>query len=77
MMHTETTALSSLADGFAGVRNELAARRVRRTQARRLERELAAYSTPAEQQELDAIIARAPKAAATDLDRIVTRLRAA
>lgn len=76
-MNPETTALSSLAVGFAGVRTELAARRARRAAARRLEAELAAYSTPADQAELDAIIARAPGQAGTDLDRIVTRLRAA
>lgn len=77
MMNTGTSALSSLSTGLADVRTGLAARRARRDDARRLERELAAYSTPAEQAELDAIIARAPAQAAEELDRIVTRLRAA
>lgn len=77
MTHTETASLSSLSDGFAGIRAGVAARRARRAQARRLEQELAAYRTPAEQAEIDAIIARAPEQAAADLTRIVTRLRAA
>jgi len=77
MTQTETHALASLADGFAAVRTDLAARRTRRAEARRLEHELAAYTSPAEMAELDAIIARAPEAEGAYLNRIVTRLRAA
>lgn len=77
MMHTETHALASLADGFAAVRTDLAARRARRAEARRLEQELAAYTSSADMAELDAIIARAPESDGADLDRLVTRLRAA
>jgi hypothetical protein len=53
------------------------AARARRAQERRLRRELAAYTSPADRMELDAIIARADEADAAQIDRIVTDLRAA
>ena len=67
----------AFSDTIATVRTDLAARRTRRAETRRLEHELAAYTSPAEMAELDAIIARAPAAEGAYLDRIVSRLRAA
>jgi hypothetical protein len=42
----------------AAIRDTLAERRTARTHRRRLERELAAYRTPAERLELDEVLAR-------------------
>lgn len=67
----------ALTDTFAATRSGLAARRARHAEARRLQRELAAYTSTADIAELDAIIARAPEAEGAQLERIVTRLRAA
>ena len=67
----------AITDTIAIVRTDLAARRARRVETRRLETDLAAYTSPAERAELDAIIARAPEAESARLGRIVTRLRAA
>jgi len=67
----------AITNTIATVRTDLAARRTRRAEARRLEHDLAAYTSPGEMAELDAIIARAPEAEGAYLDRIVTRLRAA
>ena len=64
-------------DTLTATRTSLAARRARRAEARRLERELAAYTSTADMAELDAIIARAPEAEGAQLDLIVSRLRAA
>ena len=77
MTHTETNALASLSDGFAALRTDLAVRRARRAEVRRLEQDLAAYTSAVDMAELDAIIARAPEAESVHLDRLVTRLRAA
>lgn len=77
MTHTKTHARASLVDGFAAVRNDLAARRARRVESRRLEQELAAYTSPRDMAEIDAIIARAPASEAAYLERVVTRARAA
>ena len=68
---------STITETVTATRTGLAARRARRSEARRLEADLAAYTTPAEMAELDAIIARAPEAEGAQIDRIVTRLRAA
>lgn len=53
------------------------AARARRAQERRLRRELAAYTSPADRLELDSIIARADADDAAEIDRIVTSLRSA
>jgi hypothetical protein len=51
---------------WTAARDDLSSRRASRASRKRLERELASYSTPAEQIELDAILDRAnPEAAAT------------
>lgn len=67
----------ALTDTLAATRSGLASRRARRAEARRLERELAAYTTTADMAEIDAIIARAPEAEGAEIERIITRLRAA
>lgn len=67
----------AITDTIAATRSTLAARRARRAEDLRLERDLAAYTSANERAELDAIIARAPQAEAERLGRIVTRLRAA
>ena len=57
---------ASLSQLWTAARDDLSSRRASRASRKRLERELASYSTPAEQIELDAILDRAnPEAAAT------------
>jgi hypothetical protein len=57
---------TSLSQLWSAARDDLSARRASRASRKELERELASYSTPAEQDELDAILDRAdPEAAAT------------
>ncbi len=67
----------AFSDSVSATRSTLAARRARRVESRRLEKELSAYTSSADMAELDALIARAPEADGADLGRIVTRLRAA
>lgn len=62
---------------WTAARTELRARRERRAADQRLVHELASYTSPADQYELDAIISRAPEAEAQQIERIVSRLRAA
>jgi hypothetical protein len=69
-----TTSITNL---LSGVTDELRARRARRHELARLRAELSAYTSPADRQELDAIIARHDEGEVADIDRIVTRLRAA
>ena len=57
---------ASLSQLWTAARDDLSSRRASRASRKRLERELASYSTPAEQIELNAILDRAnPEAAAT------------
>jgi hypothetical protein len=67
----------ALTDTFATVRTSLAARRAERVEARRLRRELAAYTSTADMAELDAMISRAPEVHRAQIDAMVTRLRVA
>lgn len=63
---TPTTSRPSL-------RESLAARRDRRAARLRLERDLATYSTPAERQEIAAIVARYDGAETSEVESILAR----
>lgn len=69
--------METLSTAWTATRNELRARRERREQQRRLERDLASYTSVNDRIELDAIISRAPAAEAAELERILSRQRAA
>lgn len=69
--------METLSTTWTTTRNELRARRERREQQRRLERELASYTSTADRIELDAIVARAPVEDTVLLQRIISRQRAA
>jgi hypothetical protein len=62
---------------WAALRDEMRARRRARENRRALEAELAAFSSPADQLELDAILERHSDAEAIEVRRIVDRFRAA
>jgi hypothetical protein len=64
-----------LSPRWAAARDDLRTRRACRTSRRRLERELASYTTPAEQLELDAILDRADPKAADEIRRLIHRSR--
>lgn len=66
-----------LSRSLAAVTYELRARRAAHSARRRLERELASYSSPAERMELDAMLARHEFAEVAHIHRIVDRHRAA
>jgi glutathione synthase/RimK-type ligase-like ATP-grasp enzyme len=55
----------------AAARDELSARRAARASRKTLERELASFSTPDDQSELEAILDRADPAAADELRHII------
>jgi len=67
----------SLSPLWSAVRDDLRTRRASRAYGKTLERELASYSTPAEQNELNAILERADPDAAADIRRIIHRGRVA
>lgn len=69
--------MKTLTNAWTTARTELRARGQRRAADQVLRRELAAYTSPADRYELDAIIARSPEEEAAHLERIVSRLRAA
>ena len=55
------------------LRNQLAERRVIRQRNKRLEEELASYSTPAERLELDAILSRHTAEEIAELETVLSR----
>jgi hypothetical protein len=57
--------------------DDLRTRRASRASRKTLERELASYTTPAEQNEFDAILERADPDAAAEIRRIIHRSRVA
>ncbi len=68
---------ASLSLRWAATRDDLLARRAARASDKTLVRELASYTTPAEQLELDAILERAEPEAAAEIRAIVQRSRVA
>lgn len=62
---------------WTSVRDELALRRAERASRRALERDLAAYTTPAERAELLAVMSRYEPADTAEMDRIIHRRRVA
>jgi len=68
---------NSLSPLWTAARDELRARRAARASRKTLERELASFTTPAEQNELDAVLARYPADQVAEIRQIVNRLRAA
>jgi hypothetical protein len=58
---------------FADLRDTLDARRARRAQRRRLERELAGYRTPSERLDLEAMIARYPHDETSEVREILAQ----
>jgi len=69
--------MTNLTNYWATTRDELRTRREQRADSRRLERELATYSSPSERAELDAILSRHPASAVAPLENIISRQRAA
>jgi hypothetical protein len=68
---------TSLSPLWNAARDDLRARRASRASQRTLRRELASYTTPAEQHELNAILNRADPDAAAEIRRIIHRGRVA
>jgi hypothetical protein len=68
---------TSLLPLWTAARDELRARRAERASRKTLERELASYTTPAEQNELDAILERYPADEVAEIRQIIKRGRAA
>jgi hypothetical protein len=62
---------------LATVRDELRSQRARRAAHRQLARELASYTTPAELDELDAVLDRYDEDQVADIRRILHQRRAA
>lgn len=69
--------MQTLSTLWSASRDDLRARHALREDARRLERELAAYSSPADRAELDAILARHPDSDVAPIESILSRQRAA
>ena len=69
--------MTNLTTIWTSTRDDLRTRRERRAEGRRLERELAAYSSPADRAELDAILSRHPAEVVAPLEDIINRNRAA
>jgi hypothetical protein len=67
----------SLSPLLAATRDDLRTRRASRTSRRALERELASYTSHAEQVELNAILDRADPEAAAEIRSIIWRSRVA
>jgi hypothetical protein len=68
---------TSLSQLWTAARDDLSNRRASRASRKTLERELASYSTPAEQNELNAILDRADPHAAAEIRPIMRRSRVA
>jgi|tagenome__1003787_1003787.scaffolds.fasta_scaffold19831226_1 hypothetical protein len=58
---------------ITSLRSQLAQRRLVRQRSKRLEKELASYSTPAERQELDAIMSRHTAEEIAELEEMLRR----
>lgn len=69
--------METLGTTWTATRHALRVRRERRARQRRLERDLAGYTSTADRLELDAIVSRAPVEDAVLLQRIISRQRAA
>jgi hypothetical protein len=67
----------SLSPLWTAARDDLRSRRASRAARETLVRELASYSTPAEENELDAILDRADPDAADEIRRMIHRGRVA
>jgi hypothetical protein len=63
-------------DTITSLRTQLAERRVIRQRSRKLEAELASFSTPAERLELDAILNRHTAAEVAELEAMLSRASA-
>jgi uncharacterized membrane protein YccC len=68
---------NSLSPLWAAARDELRTRRAVRASRKILERQLASYTTPAEQNELDAILERYPADEVAEIRKIINRRRVA
>lgn len=68
---------TSLSPLWTAVRDDLRTRRVARASREDLARDLASYTTPAEQDELDAILDRAEPHAAAEIRGLIHRNRVA
>lgn len=62
---------------WAGIRDEIRARRAERASHEALERDLASYTTPADRNELDAILGRYDEEEVAHIRRIIDRRRVA
>lgn len=62
---------------WAGIRDEIRARRAERASREALERDLGGCRTPAERSELDAILGRYDEDEVADIRRIIDRRRVA
>lgn len=62
---------TSLSPLLAAIRADLRSRRASRVSRKALERELASYTSPSEQNELDAILLRADPRAAAEIRSII------
>lgn len=58
---------------ISNLRTQLAERRIVRQRSRKLAEELASYSTPAERQELDAILGRHTDAEIAELESVLNQ----
>jgi hypothetical protein len=67
----------SLSPIWAAARDDLRSRRASRAARQNLVRELASYNTPAQENELDAILDRADPEAADEIRRLIHRGRVA
>ena len=75
--HAREHRTSSLSPLWNAARDHLRYRRASRASRETLERELASYTTPTEQHELNAILDRADPHAAAEIPHIMRRSRAA
>lgn len=69
--------MTNLTNIWTSTRDDLRTRREQRVETRRLQRELAAYSSPSDRAELDAILSRHPADVVAPLEDIINRNRAA
>ena len=68
---------NSLSPLWAAARDELRTRRAARAHRKTLQRDLASYTTPAEQNELDAILERYAADEVAEIRQIINRRRVA
>jgi hypothetical protein len=65
--------MNAATDTISTLRTQLAARRMVRQRNKRLEAELASYNTPAQRQELEAILGRHTPEEAAQVEAILSR----